>query len=152
MTGDRGAADPEIDHLTPRERECLRLVYEHLSSKQIARQLGISKHTVDTHVDKARQRLGAVDRYDAARRMAAFERAAGIPTQSGPDTNRIGDGGQIGLAPPRQGSVRSEPGRQDPFLEDGEPGARPAPGGRRLPSDLARSAVAVSGAGGPGQI
>ena len=148
MPGDRGAADPDIDHLTPRERECLRLVYEHLSSKQIARQLGISKHTVDTHVDKARQRLGATDRYDAARRMAASERAAGIPTQSGPDTNRIGDDGRIGLAPPRTGSVSSEPSRQDPFLEDGEPGARAAPGGGRVPPDLARTADAGDGDAG----
>ena len=55
MPGDRRATDPAIEMLTPRERECLRLVNDHLSSKQIGRRLGISKHTVDTHVDKARQ-------------------------------------------------------------------------------------------------
>ena len=125
MPGDRGAADPDIDHLTPRERECLRLVYEHLSSKQIARQLGISKHTVDTHVDKARQRLGATDRYDAARRMAASERAAGIPTQSGPDTNRIGDDGRIGLLHLRP--IRLRPLRRRQARHQQHPGRQRQP-------------------------
>jgi DNA-binding CsgD family transcriptional regulator len=56
-----------LDRLTERERECLRLVDRHLSSKEIARELGLSKHTVDWHLDKARKRLGAPDRYAAAR-------------------------------------------------------------------------------------
>ena len=46
-----------LELLTPRERECLRLVNQHLSSKEIGRELGISKHTVDTHLDKARQQF-----------------------------------------------------------------------------------------------
>lgn len=68
-----------LDRLTERERECLRLVDRHMSSKEIARELGLSKHTVDWHLDKARRRLGAADRYDAARRV--FDRAH----QGGPD-------------------------------------------------------------------
>ncbi|WP_304272555.1 helix-turn-helix transcriptional regulator [Caulobacter segnis] len=63
-----------LDRLTDRERECLRLVDRHMSSKEIARELGLSKHTVDWHLDKAKRRLGATDRYDAARRV--FDRAA----------------------------------------------------------------------------
>lgn len=62
-----------LERLTERERECLRLVDRHMSSKEIARELGLSKHTVDWHLDKARKRLGAADRYDAARRV--FDRA-----------------------------------------------------------------------------
>ena len=54
-----------MDRLTERERACLRLVDEHLSSKEIARRLGLSKHTVDWHLDKARRRLGVADRYEA---------------------------------------------------------------------------------------
>lgn len=70
-----------LDRLTERERECLRLVDRHMSSKEIARELGLSKHTVDWHLDKARRRLGAVDRYDAARR--AFDRPAQPGDQGG---------------------------------------------------------------------
>ncbi len=58
--------DP-IALLTPRERECLGLVDQHLSSKQIARQLGMSKTSVDTYCDRARRKLGVEDRYTAAR-------------------------------------------------------------------------------------
>ena len=60
-------SDPNIELLTPRERECLRLVDQHLSSKQIARQLGMSKTSVDTYCDRARRKLGVGDRYAAAR-------------------------------------------------------------------------------------
>ena len=62
-------ADP-IELLTPRERECLRLVDRHLSSKQIARELGMSKASVDTYCDRARRKLGVSDRYAAARALA----------------------------------------------------------------------------------
>jgi len=140
MAEDLGPPDAAIDLLTRRERECLRLVYEHLSSKQIGRQLGISKHTVDTHVDKARQRLGAQDRYDAARRMAAHERAAAIPIQSGPDANGIGADSAIGLHPPRQGESLSDPIQPGPNLKDRRPGAALAPGDGSVRSDLARAA------------
>jgi len=58
--------DP-VGLLTPRERECLRLVDQHLSSKQIARELGMSKTSVDTYCDRARRKLGVDDRYAAAR-------------------------------------------------------------------------------------
>src|SRR3569623_1473132 len=56
-----------IGLLTPRERECLRLVDQHLSSKQIARELGMSKTSVDTYCDRARRKLGVDDRFQAAR-------------------------------------------------------------------------------------
>jgi DNA-binding CsgD family transcriptional regulator len=85
-----------MDRLTPRERDCLRLVDEHLSSKEIARRLGLSKHTVDWHLDKARRRLGAADRYEAARLVSPRNQAAAAPSPppiaSGSDAT--------GLAPP----------------------------------------------------
>ncbi len=75
--------------LTPRERECLRLVDQHLSSKVIARRLGLSRHTVDDHVDKARRKLGAGDRFEAARLLAGIERTP--PNASGPDANGMAE-------------------------------------------------------------
>src|ERR1043165_9402537 len=66
------AVDP-VELLTPRERECLRLVDQHLSSKQIARELGMSKTSVDTYCDRARRKLGVEDRYAAARLARALD-------------------------------------------------------------------------------
>ena len=128
-----------IELLTPRERECLRLVYEHLSSKEIGRRLGISKHTVDTHVDKARQRLGAQDRYDAARRVAASDRVAAIPTLWGPDTNGIFEDHGIRSDHPALREIDREPFQRRPYIESRKPGVGVAPeSGRRAP-DLAGS-------------
>ncbi|OYX05605.1 MAG: helix-turn-helix transcriptional regulator [Caulobacter vibrioides] len=82
-----------LHRLTERERECLRLVDRHMSSKEIARELGLSKHTVDWHLDKARRRLGASDRYDAARRMSdrAHQGPSPPPIASGSDPARLGE-------------------------------------------------------------
>jgi DNA-binding CsgD family transcriptional regulator len=59
--------------LTPREHECLRLVAQHLSSKEIARTLGLSQHTVDGHLHEARRKLGAPTRRDAVRILLEME-------------------------------------------------------------------------------
>jgi DNA-binding CsgD family transcriptional regulator len=83
--------------LTPRERECLRLVDQHLSSKQIARELGMSKTSVDTYCDRARRKLGVTDRYTAARMVAADERDPFVLIASGHDPVRTD-------SPPRPGS------------------------------------------------
>lgn len=60
------AGVPDLDVLTPQERECLRLVARHLSSKEIARELGISKASVDTYLNRARVKLGVASRRAAA--------------------------------------------------------------------------------------
>jgi DNA-binding NarL/FixJ family response regulator len=52
--------------LTPREVEVLRLVRAGLANKQIARRLGISERTVKAHLTSAFQRIGVVDRTQAA--------------------------------------------------------------------------------------
>lgn len=54
--------------LSPRQRECLQLVWERqATSKEIAIALGISKTTVDGYIREAVELLGAADRRDAAR-------------------------------------------------------------------------------------
>lgn len=70
--------DPR-DLLTAQERACLRLVAQRLSSKEIAAELGIAKTSVDTYCDRARRKLGAPDRYAAARLVAAGEPGASPP-------------------------------------------------------------------------
>jgi DNA-binding NarL/FixJ family response regulator len=52
--------------LTPREVEVLRLVRAGLANKQIARKLDISERTVKAHLTSAFQRIGVVDRTQAA--------------------------------------------------------------------------------------
>jgi len=71
MSARAPTTEPVIELLTPRERECLRLVDQHLSSKEIARKLGMSKTSVDTYCDRARRKLGVPDRYEAARMLRA---------------------------------------------------------------------------------
>jgi len=53
--------------LSPRQRECLEGVAEHLDSVQIGERLGISPHTVDGHIAAAVAALGARSRRDAVR-------------------------------------------------------------------------------------
>ncbi len=55
-----------VARLTPGQRECLDLVDEHATSKEIARQLGISRHTVDARLRAAIQTLGVTSRREAA--------------------------------------------------------------------------------------
>ncbi len=47
--------------------ECLRLVSQNYSSKEIARRLGISRFTVDQRLRFACQKLGVASRFEAAR-------------------------------------------------------------------------------------
>ena len=72
--------NPRVKLLTEGERECLRLVYQHMTSKDIARQLGVSHHAVDMRLRQAIRKLEVVSRIDAARVLIADE---GIyPTES----------------------------------------------------------------------
>jgi DNA-binding CsgD family transcriptional regulator len=56
-----------VSRLTAGQLECLRLVDQHLSSKEIAVELGISSHTVDQRIRLALQTLGVERRAQAAR-------------------------------------------------------------------------------------
>ena len=49
--------DPELDQLTPREREVLRLIARGYTYKEIARELYISVKTVETHVSSVLRKL-----------------------------------------------------------------------------------------------
>lgn len=59
-----------VGRLSKGQLDCLRLVNEHLSSKEIAAELGISPHTVDQRVRGALQILGVARRSHAARLVA----------------------------------------------------------------------------------
>jgi DNA-binding NarL/FixJ family response regulator len=60
-------ADPELDSLTPREREVLRQIARGYAYKQIATRLSISVKTVETHVSAVLRKLQLSNRHELAR-------------------------------------------------------------------------------------
>ncbi len=62
-----------VDKLTEGQRDCLRRVLMHQTSKDIARELRISPHTVDQRLRVAARTLGVATRIEAARALARFE-------------------------------------------------------------------------------
>jgi DNA-binding CsgD family transcriptional regulator len=61
-----------VARLTAGQLDCLRLVDQHLSSKEIGTELGISPHTVDQRVRQALAILGVERRAQAARMVARY--------------------------------------------------------------------------------
>jgi two-component system, NarL family, nitrate/nitrite response regulator NarL len=57
--------EPDLNLLTPREVEVLAAIGNGLSNKAVARQLGISQHTVKFHVEALLRKLGAASRAEA---------------------------------------------------------------------------------------
>lgn len=62
--------DKRVARLSAGQLDCLRLVDQHLSSKEIAAELNISPHTVDQRIRGALQILGVERRTQAARLVA----------------------------------------------------------------------------------
>jgi DNA-binding NarL/FixJ family response regulator len=60
-------ADPELDLLTPREREVLRLLARGYAYKEIASELFISVKTVETHVSSVLRKTQLSNRYELSR-------------------------------------------------------------------------------------
>lgn len=56
-----GGVHPELERLTPRQREVLRRIAEGGTTKSIARALGVSAKTVETHRTQLMDRLGIHD-------------------------------------------------------------------------------------------
>ncbi len=63
----------KISRLTEKQRQCLHLVVLRKSSKEIARELGISKPTVDQRIAAAREILGVSNRDTAAMLFAKYD-------------------------------------------------------------------------------
>lgn len=64
-----------LARLTEQQRICLRLVFAHMTSKEIAPLLGIEPNSVDQHIKAAMRVLGVADRRAAARLLAEHEGA-----------------------------------------------------------------------------
>ncbi len=68
---DAPAIDPELDQLTQREREVLRLIARGYAYKEIAKELFISVKTVETHVSSVLRKLQLSNRHELSRWAAA---------------------------------------------------------------------------------
>jgi DNA-binding CsgD family transcriptional regulator len=90
-----------LARLTPGQLECLALVFQHLSSKEIAVELGISSHTVDQRIRQAIHHLGVERRSEAARIAAAagmlepYQRLIHQPPHIDPAANLGDPGGAV---------------------------------------------------------
>ena len=73
--------EERIARLSEGQRDCLLLVDQHMSSKEIAVRLGISPHTVDQRIRQALQILGVERRGEAARIIAGSPATATSPYQ-----------------------------------------------------------------------
>lgn len=75
MAGDEEGGAGGLAGLTDKQRDVLDLLIEHKTSKEIARALGISPHTVDQRIFFAKEKLGAASRNEAA---AAYRRLIAV--------------------------------------------------------------------------
>lgn len=111
-----------VESLTHRQRECMAHVARGLKSKRIGAKLGIQSGTVDKHIEKARNILGDMDRFDAAQIVLAFETASDTfvaHTQFlAPQTFGISSESKIVPPVPADHEASGEPGRDGQFVEE----------------------------------
>lgn len=82
------ASADRVHGLSRRQLESLRLVGQHMSSKEIAAQLGISPHTVDQRIRTSLKVLGVARRSQAARLVARCGTAGPIELPPRTDNQR----------------------------------------------------------------
>ena len=136
-----------IDRLTEQQRTCLRLVYAHMTSKEIAPLLGIEPGSVDQHIKAAMRVLGVGDRRTAARLLAEHEQLIGDlqplvyqPSEIEPEPHPAMMGAPIESGLQHQsrwsgGALREEQASFQVFSSEGAP-ALPLPIGSVRPNDL----------------
>jgi DNA-binding NarL/FixJ family response regulator len=62
-----GIGDPELDRLTPREVEVMRLIARGYAYKEAAQRLGVSHRTVESHVSAVLRKLQLTSRHELTR-------------------------------------------------------------------------------------
>jgi len=73
--------DDRVARLTEGQREALRMVYRHMETKEIARELGISPDGVTQRIKGAMRTLGVNKRRDAANILADAEEPTPYPRE-----------------------------------------------------------------------
>lgn len=67
FTGETAVTNDELDRLTPREREVMRLIARGFSYREVAGELFLSVKTVETHVSAVLRKLQVSNRHELAR-------------------------------------------------------------------------------------
>lgn len=88
-----------MERLTPRQRDCLRLVAQGYVTKEIARRLGISDLRAAKDIDAAMKKLGVSRRIEAARLLAEHEQRGVNVIPGAPDP--LAEAGVDGSSSPR---------------------------------------------------
>lgn len=129
-----------LSKLSEGQRQCLRLVLAHKSSKDIARALGISSHTVDQRLKVAMKTLGASTRVEAAQRHAELEAQYQPLVYQSPDIARTGAPPTIGASADAPGALADAVAEQRAVYQVDAPLSRalqaPVPIKGRSPSEL----------------
>ncbi|WP_189487495.1 response regulator transcription factor [Asticcacaulis endophyticus] len=135
----------KIEELSQRQREILRLTSQHLQAKEIARLLKISEHTVKTHKDEARKRLGVSTSREAALLFASYEAEFPLPPGEGDRSRGIVNSARI---PPSSSPTDAVAPTVNEDADDPKQAENRSP-----PDDLIdRSSDRLGDAGEPGQI
>jgi DNA-binding CsgD family transcriptional regulator len=92
-----------IERLTDKQRECLRMVYRHMETKEIARVLGLSPDGVTQRIKTAMKTLGVDRRRDAARILAEAEGLAPYPRHVYPSRDIASTSEPAMIVPPTDG-------------------------------------------------
>lgn len=71
FTGSAAESDDELDRLTPREREVMRLIARGYTYREVAAELVLSIKTVETHVSAVLRKLQLSDRHELTRWASA---------------------------------------------------------------------------------
>lgn len=132
------------NRLTAKQRACLDLLIEHKTSKEIARLLAISKHSVDQRLTTARDTLAAADRNELAFTYRRLRQtydpmtydAVGIPPAAEIVRSQFPDGDPANLMDLHSSSAL-----------DGSPGNRPPSRDLLRPDYAAMQRVAIVAAG-----
>ncbi|WP_278393920.1 helix-turn-helix transcriptional regulator [Sphingobium yanoikuyae] len=111
-----------VESLTNRQRQCMSYVAQGLKSKRIGPKLGIQPGTVDKHIEKVRNILGDMDRFDAAQIVMAFEVAREAIVDNtqflAPQTFGISSESETVSPVPADHEASAEPGRDGQFVEE----------------------------------
>jgi DNA-binding CsgD family transcriptional regulator len=130
--------DPNrIARLTEQQRACLRYVYTHLTSKEIAPLMGIEPGSVDQHIKAAMKTLDVPDRRTAARVLAEHEAREDIQPLVYPRLDTFGPPIESGWEPGglSGGAMREQQASFRVAMSGGAP-TLPLPIGTTRPGDL----------------